>query len=165
MGASVVATTASPGAGTELAKSMGADIVVDYRTDDFSEVLSDYDFALDTTGESLKMVKILKADSGAQVVTIVGNPTVESLESTGIKVGGLVRFFLSGVGKQEIAAAELKGARWSHLFLRPNGEDLEKLLSYTTGSEAPQLRAALDGTFSGKAKGKVVVQVTPPAEH
>jgi len=180
MGASVVATTASPGAGTELCTAMGADLVINYRDEDFSEVLSDYDFALDTTGESLKMVRILKRDTGAQVVTIVGKPTVESLESTGMKVGGVVRFFLSSVGKDEIAAAEAKGASWSHLFLRPNGPDLEKLLEYTTmmteGSpETPQLRAALDGTypmheavqaaernFSGKGKGKVVVQVVPP---
>ena len=58
--------------------------------------------------------------------------------------------------------------------------DLEKLLEYTTmmtegAPETPQLRAALDGTypmheavqaaernFSGKGKGKVVVQVVPP---
>ena len=118
------------------------------------------------------MVDILKQDTGAQVVTIVGKPTVESLESTGIKVGSIVRFFLSSVGKDEIAAAEAKGAKWSHLFLVPNGPDLETLLGYTTNG---QLRAALDGTwpmheavqaaernFSGKGKGKVVVQVVPP---
>ena len=133
------------------------------------------------------MVKILKKDAGAQVVTIVGTPTVASLESTGMKVPWIVRQFLSGVGKGEMAAAEAKGAVWSHLFLRPNGPDLEKLLSYTTAAtaataaaaaeeaaspETPKLRAVVDGTFSldnavaaacrnfsGKSKGKVVVQV------
>ena len=42
MGAAVVATTASPGPGTELVQAMGADVVVDYRKEDFSKVLSDY---------------------------------------------------------------------------------------------------------------------------
>ena len=42
MGAAVVATTASPGPGTELVQAMGADVVVNYRNEDFSEVLSDY---------------------------------------------------------------------------------------------------------------------------
>ena len=37
---SVVATTASPGEKTDLCKSLGADVVVNYREENFEEVLS-----------------------------------------------------------------------------------------------------------------------------
>merc|ERR1719223_2487845 len=55
LGAETVATTASPGEKTELCKSLGADVVVNYPDEKFEDLLNNYDFAFDTTGESHKM--------------------------------------------------------------------------------------------------------------
>src|SRR5919205_563677 len=57
----IVATTTST-ANVDWVKSLGADVVVDYKTDDFATVLSDYDVVLDPLGgdtleKSLTVVK------------------------------------------------------------------------------------------------------------
>ena len=72
MGA-VVTTTASD-AGRELVESLGADQVINYKTQDFSEVLSDFDGVFDTLGgESLKKsFRVVK--KGGQIVSVSGLP-------------------------------------------------------------------------------------------
>ena len=45
----IVATTTST-ANVEWVKSLGADIVIDYKKDDFANILHDYDVVLDTLG-------------------------------------------------------------------------------------------------------------------
>jgi NADPH:quinone reductase-like Zn-dependent oxidoreductase len=68
-----VAATAS-GEGMAAAKALGADEVIDYKTQDFTEMLSGYDAAFDTVGgeESAKALDIVKR--GGIVVSMVGQP-------------------------------------------------------------------------------------------
>jgi alcohol dehydrogenase len=66
--AATVATTCSGGDKAELLRSLGADVVVDYKKAKFWEQLQDYDAAFDTTGESAKCV--LAVRRGGKVVTI-----------------------------------------------------------------------------------------------
>ncbi len=68
-----VATTAS-GKNAELVRSLGADVVVDYKKDDFADVLSGYDVVLDSLGgENLqKSLRILKP--GGQAISVTGPP-------------------------------------------------------------------------------------------
>ena len=56
-----VATTAT-GHGIEYVKKLGADEVIDYKTQDFSEILKDYDAVFDTVGgdDFNKSLKVLK---------------------------------------------------------------------------------------------------------
>lgn len=68
-----VATTASA-VNADFVRELGADIVVDYRRQDFAEELSGYDFVLDSLGgENLeKSLRVLKP--GGLVVGISGPP-------------------------------------------------------------------------------------------
>eukprot|EP00516_Mucochytrium_quahogii_P009049 CAMPEP_0203766358 /NCGR_PEP_ID=MMETSP0099_2-20121227/369_1 /ASSEMBLY_ACC=CAM_ASM_000209 /TAXON_ID=96639 /ORGANISM=" , Strain NY0313808BC1" /LENGTH=368 /DNA_ID=CAMNT_0050662691 /DNA_START=129 /DNA_END=1235 /DNA_ORIENTATION=+ len=81
--ASFVATTASPGKKTEFVKSLGADLVVNYRENDFSIELASkdnaklFDAILDCTGEVKKCPPLLAQGGG--VFSIVESPTVEGL--------------------------------------------------------------------------------------
>ncbi|MFD5752022.1 NADP-dependent oxidoreductase [Streptomyces sp. NPDC127033] len=72
LGAHVV-TTAST-AKIDLVRKLGADIVVDYKKQDFETVLDDYDVVLDPLGgETLKKsLRVLKP--GGKVISIVGPP-------------------------------------------------------------------------------------------
>jgi NADPH:quinone reductase-like Zn-dependent oxidoreductase len=81
LGASV-ATTAS-GSNAELVRSLGADVVVDYRNEDFAEVLSGYDVVLDSLGgENLeKSLTVLKA--GGQAIGAPARRTPGSRSSSG----------------------------------------------------------------------------------
>src|SRR5215218_3719457 len=61
LGATVATTTST--ANVDLVKSLGADIVIDYKKQDFAEVLRDYDVALTSQdGKTLeKSLRVLKA--------------------------------------------------------------------------------------------------------
>ena len=69
----IVATTTST-ANLDWVKRLGADIVIDYRKDDFETILHDYDAVLDTLGgEALeKSLRVLKP--GGKLISISGPP-------------------------------------------------------------------------------------------
>jgi alcohol dehydrogenase len=71
-----VATTVSSD-DVDLAKSLGADEVIDYKAQDVTQVLKDYDAVLDTAGgESMnKLFAVLK--KGGKFVTLAGQPDQE----------------------------------------------------------------------------------------
>ena len=71
-GAHVAATCGTTN--TRLAKSLGADEVIDYTATDFSEVLHDFDIVLDTMGGETyrKSFKILK--KGGTVISLLERP-------------------------------------------------------------------------------------------
>lgn len=175
-GAAFVVTTASPGEKTDLCKSLGADDVVDYRSQKFEELYGGdkgkFDFCFDCTGESIKMTKIVK--EGGKIVTIHGAPTIESIASIGGSGCLLSLVLKKRVKRAEYAAAQAVGADWEHLFLSPSEADLAALGSHL---EAGTIKPVIDGVwdlnneddkagwrgaftkaFSGRAKGKCIVK-------
>lgn len=167
---SVVATTASAGEKTELCKSLGADIVVNYRENDFEVELGKeekFDFAFDTTNESHKMPSLLKP--GSKCVTIAGTPSLDEISKNG-SPGLIVKFFLWWTrNKAAMNAAKKNEVEWSYLFLNPNAADLAKL---TDAAESDQLKATIDNVcsleefqksvdklVSGRSKGKNILKL------
>jgi NADPH:quinone reductase-like Zn-dependent oxidoreductase len=72
LGAHVATTTGT--ANTGWVKNLGADVVVDYKRDDFEKVLRDYDVVLDSLGGQTleKSLRVLKP--GGVVIGIAGPP-------------------------------------------------------------------------------------------
>lgn len=71
-----VATTAT-GEGVDVARSAGADEVIDYTSQDYTQLLSGYDAAFDTVGgDALQNLAHVVKDGGV-VVSMAGEPTVE----------------------------------------------------------------------------------------
>jgi len=171
LGAATVATTASPGAKTELCKSLGADVVINYREAKFEEELNDYDICFDTTGESEKCARILKA--GGKTVTVAGTPTVEAIsEVSGGSPNFIVRSFL-WMGRQSAAenAHTAKGCEWDYMFLQMTAVDMATLLAWVSEGKIKTVipedqvwplskaKEAVDKSFSGRAMGKVIITV------
>jgi NADPH:quinone reductase-like Zn-dependent oxidoreductase len=159
-----VATTAS-GKKAELLRSLGADVVVDYKRENFAEVLFGYDVVLDSLGgENLeKSLTVLKP--GGQAISVTGPPDREFAKQLGApKYMGVVMGLLSRkVHKQ----ARKLGVSYSFLFMHANGAQLCEL---ATLYDAGQLRPVIDKTFrfdqtlqalayleQGRANGKVVI--------
>lgn len=71
-GATVATTTST--SNFELVKSLGADVVIDYKTQDFETVLKDYDFVLHSQDAKTleKSLRVLKP--GGKVISISGPP-------------------------------------------------------------------------------------------
>lgn len=161
-----VATTASEKSFTML-KNLGADILIDYKTQDFESILKNYDLVLNSqdTNTLEKSLRILKP--GGKVISISGPPTPDFAKAIGapwfVKV--ILSLISSGIRKK---AAKL-GVNYSFLFMRADGEQLSQITSLI---ESGVIIPVLDKTFafeqtndalayieSGRAKGKVVVRV------
>ena len=176
--AKLVVTTASKGEKEELCKSLGADVVLDYKNTKFEDIYGSgseekFNVCFDTTGESLEMANIVKQDG--QIVTIAGMPTLEEIRRIGGTAWILKLFLKQRENRKEYKAAKSVNADWNYLFLSPSHEDLSNLAKYLKNgviepmldgiwdfhSEDNQLgwQGAFDRSFSGHAKGKCVVQI------
>lgn len=161
-----VATTASD-KGYELVKSMGADEIINYKTEAFEEKLHDFDAVLDTLGgRSLtKSFKVVK--KGGKVLSVSGIPDRRIASQFGL---GLLPHVLLTLASSPITATSYYyGVDYEFLFMLANGQQLQHI---TDLIEQGVIRPVIDQTFplseaqkaldyveSGRAKGKVVIQI------
>ena len=162
----VVATTTSA-ANAALVKSLGADVVIDYRTQNFEDVLRDCDVVLNSqdAGTLDKSLRVLRR--GGRLVSISGPPDAEFGRQIGAPwfVKLAVRLLSAGVRRK----ARRRGIRYSFLFMRADGAQLREV---TRLVERGAIRPVIDTVFpfeavnealacveAGRAKGKVVVKV------
>ena len=165
VGATVATTTSS--ANIDLVKSLGADIVIDYKKDDVEKVLQNYDVVLHSQDAAAleKSLRVLKP--GGTLISISGPPDPAFAKGIGAPwfVNLAVRLLSSGVRKR----AARRNLRYSFLFMRANGRQLREITSLI---DAGAIRPVVDRVFpfestneamayveKGRAKGKVVVKV------
>jgi NADPH:quinone reductase-like Zn-dependent oxidoreductase len=165
LGATVATTTSA--ANGALVKNLGADVVIDYRKDDFETMLKDYDMVLNSQDEKTleKSLRILK--SGGKLVSISGPPDTDYAKAFGLPwFLKIVFFFLSNKVKR---IAKKLNVHYSFLFMRASGKQLSEI---TALIEAGKIRPVIDQVFpfeqtneamtyvaSGRAKGKVVLKM------
>lgn len=165
LGASVATTTST--ANVALVKSLGADVVVDYKTQDFGEVLRDYDVVLNSQdGKTLdKSLRVLKR--GGKLISISGPPDPAFGEQIGAP--GLVRLVMRLLSAGVRRKARRRGLGYAFLFMQANGAQLHEISRLI---EDGAIRPVIDQVFpfasanealnyveSGRAKGKVVIKV------
>lgn len=164
-GATVATTTSVKN--FDLVKSLGADVVIDYKTQDFESVLKDYDLVLNSQDEKTleKSLRILKP--GGKVISISGPPDVAYAKETGLSwFMQTAIFFLS---RKVRSQAKKRKVDYSFLFMQANGKQLSEIGKLI---ETDVIRPVVDKVFSfeelneamsyvssGRAKGKVVVKV------
>lgn len=160
-----VGTTTSTG-NVSLVQRLGADEVVDYKKQEFEDVLQGYDVVLGTIrGDAIeKSLKILKPKSS--VVSLIGPPDAAFARARGMN--SFMRFIFGLISCKIIRQAKKRSAKYSFLFLHPDGHQLAeigKLLG--AGYIVPvidkvfpfdQTKEALLYLEEGRAKGKVVVK-------
>jgi NADPH:quinone reductase-like Zn-dependent oxidoreductase len=158
-----VATTAHT-RDLDTVRAHGADLVIDYTAQDFTEVVSGYDVVLDSLGpDSLeKSLTVLKP--GGLAISVVGPPDPSFARQLGKP---LLRPVMAVLSRKVRRRAKKLGVRYSFFFMRADGARLAELAKlYDDGT----LRPVLDRTFGfddtleamayveqGKAHGKVVV--------
>lgn len=165
LGATVATTTSA--ANFDLVKSLGADVLIDYRKDDFENKLKDYDLVLNSQDKKSleKSLRILKPNG--KVISISGPPDTDF--ATQIKANLFLKTVMgilsAGIRKQ----AKRLGVNFSFLFMRAQGDQLSQI---TKLIESGVIRPVVDKVFpfeqtneamsyveAGRAKGKVVVKV------
>jgi NADPH:quinone reductase-like Zn-dependent oxidoreductase len=165
LGAKVGTTTSTGNVG--LVKSLGADEVIDYKKQEFEDVLRDYDAVLGTVrGDALeKSLRILRP--GSTVVSLIGPPDAAFARARGMNFFMLFVFGL--LSRKIIRRAKKRGVAYSFLFVHPDGGQLAEISELlNTGRIRPvidqvfpfeQAREALAYLEQGRAKGKVVVRM------
>jgi len=161
-----VATTTSRG-NFDLVKSLGADIVIDYKKDEFENILRDYDVVLNSqdTETLQKSLRVLKP--GGKLISISGPPDPDFAEEIGAPsfVKLVIRFLSSGTRKK----AKRLNVIHSFLFMSAEGNQLSKITSLIdSGIIKPvmdkifpfeQTNDAMAYLEKGRTKGKIVVKV------
>ena len=165
LGATVATTTST--ANVDLVKSLGADIVVDYKKDDFEKVLSGYDVVLNSLGKDTleKSLQVLKP--GGKLISISGPPDAAFAKESGLNwfLQQVMRLLSFGIRRK----AKRHRVSYSFVFMRASGEQLSKITSLIDdGIIRPvmdrvlpfaETKAAMAYVETGRAKGKVVVKV------
>lgn len=161
-----VATTSST-VNIDMLKGLGADIVIDYKKDDFSTKLKGYDLVIDTQGgDSLKRsLRVLKP--GGKLIGIAGPPDPEFARLRGVDgfLSMVMRLLSYGIRKE----AKRFGASYSFHFMTASGQQLGEITKLIeAGHIRPvidrvfpfeETRQALDYVETGRTKGKVVIRV------
>lgn len=165
LGATVATTTSA--ANFDLVKSLGADVVIDYRKDDFENILKDYDVVLNSQDKKSleKSLRVLKPSG--KVISISGPPDVDFAKQINANwfLKTVTKFLSAGIKKK----AKRLGVNYSFLFMRAQGEQLSEL---TKLIEQGILKPVMDKVFAfeqtneamayvetGRAKGKVVIKL------
>ena len=165
LGAFVATSTSAANVGW--VKELGADVVIDYRRQDVVTELRDYDVVLNSLGkdELNRSLQILKP--GGHLISISGPPTPAFAAARGLAwpLKQVLRLLSRGVRRK----AKQKGVTYTFLFMRADGRQLSEITSLVeSGAIRPviervfplqETRSALAHVESGRAKGKVVVEV------
>jgi alcohol dehydrogenase len=165
IGATVATTTSAEN--FDLVKNLGADVVIDYKKDDFENILKEYDVVLNSQDKNSleKSLRVLKP--GGKVISISGPPDSDFAEQIHANwfLRTIMRILSAGVRKN----AKRLGVNFSFLFMRAEGNQLRQITSLI---ESGVIRPVIDKVFpfeatneaiayveSGRAKGKVIVNV------
>ena len=166
LGATVATTASSSNAG--FVRDLGADIVIDYRAQDFEQLLSGYDLVLDSLGgQNLqKSLRILKP--GGKAIGIAGPPDPAFARKAGLNPA--LRLAVTGLSSKIRKQARKLGVSYEFLFMRASGDQLRQISTLVdagvlrpivgkvfTFDQAPE---ALQSLAAGGFRGKAVLTVT-----
>ncbi len=166
VGATVATTTSA--ANMDLVRSLGADVAIDYKEEDFADILRDYDVVLNSLDKVTleKSLRVLKP--GGQLISISGPPDAAFARSIG--ASWVLQMIMAALSYRITAKAKRRQATYAFLFMRANGDQLTEITSLI---DEGIIRPVVDRVFpfastkeamayveAGRAKGKVVVSLT-----
>lgn len=161
-----VATTASEKS-FSLLKSLGANVLIDYKTQQFEDILYDYDFVLNsqdakTLDKSFDVVK-----PGGKIISISGPPTPVFADE--LHLPWYIKTIIKLLSRKVRRKAKKQNVKYDFLFMKANGHQLSQI---TKLIEAGIIKPVIDKVFAfsqtneaikyvetGRAKGKVVIKV------
>ncbi len=165
LGAFVATTTSTPNVGW--VKDLGADVVIDYRQQDFAAALRDYDVVLNSLGKDELERSLQTLKPGGHLISISGPPTPTFATARGLAwpLKQIMRLLSRGIRSK----AKRKGVTYSFVFMRADGAQLGTITSLVeSGAIVPVIdrvfpfedtQGALAHVENGRAKGKVVVEL------
>jgi NADPH:quinone reductase-like Zn-dependent oxidoreductase len=165
LGATVATTTSA--ANIDLVKRLGADVVINYREDDFETVLHGYDVVLNSLDNKTLRKSLLVLKPGGKLISISGPPDPAFASEMGLP--WILRQATRALSHRIRKAAKRRQVSYSFLFMQANGDQLRQITSLI---DSGFIEPVIDRVFpfestneamayveKGRAKGKVVVKV------
>lgn len=155
-------------ANKERVLALGVDHFIDYKTEDYAEVLTDVDYVLDTLGdrELPKEFRILK--DGGKLVSLRGMPNGAFAVRTGMPA--FKRILLKVAGRKYDQMAAKKNQTYDFIFVHEDGAGLERISEIFAER---RIEASVDEVFAlhdvnkalkkvadGKSKGKTIIKIS-----
>ena len=160
--------TNGSGDNAERVEKLGVDRFIDYKKENYADVLKDVDYVLDTLGdrELPNEFKVLK--KGGRLVSLRGLPNGRFAKRAGLSF--LKQLLFGFAGRKYDKMAEAKGQSYDFLFVHEDGAQLEKIgelfsserpleTSVDTVFSLEEVNEALDKVKQGKSKGKTILKV------
>ncbi|MBT3421745.1 MAG: NADP-dependent oxidoreductase [Bacteroidetes bacterium] len=158
-GAYVYTTTST--SNVKWVKELGADHVIDYKTEDYKNIVKDADIVFDTLGNNYSLEALQVIRQGGKVISIAG-PLDEEIA----KLFGMADYKLPEELAKLISA---KNAAYKYIFMQPNGAHLNEIKLLV---EDEKIKPIIDKVYSfsesidafthlasGRAKGKIVIKI------
>lgn len=165
LGAYVYTTTSSNN--VDWVKSLGADIVVDYKKENYLEIVKDADVVYDTLGGHYTVDAFNVIKYGGKVVSLIGAVDAETAREMGL--GCFARLYLHFKRLRITKKKKKKEAYYKLISMIPAITDLETVKKL---AESGTIKAVIDKTFQfddainallyqkvGHAKGKVIIRM------
>lgn len=146
--------------------ALGADRFIDYKTEDYTQTVSEVDYVLDTLGgaETEKQMTILK--KGGHLVSLHAMPNGAFAKRMNLPKCKQVLF--ATAGKKFDKMAKKYGVNYDFIFVESNGAQLQEVAdilsrleikpSIDTVFSFEEVNAALDKVANGHSRGKTVLK-------
>ena len=148
--------------------ALGAEQFLDYKTEDYAQLLHDVDGVIDTIGgkDTEKQFSILK--QGGKLVSLKGMPNGRFAKKMGLPLWKQWVFGFAGRSFDNMA--KKRNQEYHFIFVQSSGEQLSKI---TKVLEENQIRPSIDSIYSfediakalvkvdkGSSRGKTIVEIS-----
>jgi len=162
-----VATTCA-GAQVESVRALGADLVLNYEQEDYGELLSEFDVALETIGGPLeaKTLGVLRSDGQGCFVTLI-HPLLRNFDESGLLLGAAKNLLALRASKRRAKQRGVRSYHWA--TFKSNAQALTTLRTLV---DAGKVRPHIDSVFDladltqahehcelGRSSGKIIVRI------
>ena len=159
--------TNGSGDNEERVRALGADQFIDYRKENYADIISGVDYVLDTLGdrELENEFKILK--DGGSLVSLRGLPNGEFARRMRMPLYKRAAFMIAGKKYDKLAAK--RGQRYHFIFVHEDGEELKKISEIFSDKKVQtsvdeifsldDINKAMKKVASGRSKGKTIIKI------
>ncbi len=164
-GAYVYTTTSTPN--VAWVKELGADRVIDYKTENYLDIVNDLDIVYDTLGGNYTEDAFNVIKNAGKVISLVGPVDDETAREMGLN--GIARLYLYFKRLKITKQIKKKSAYYRLIFMKPNSQQLNSIRKL---AEEGTVKPIIDKTFpfsevidallyqkAGHAKGKIIIKM------
>ncbi len=148
--------------------TMGVNRYLDYKTENYWEVLSDMDHVIDTLGPDEFQHELSVLKKGGRLVSLRTGPN--KAFALRHHFGGMKKMLFTLAGSRYDKAAQKQGKEYRFVFVRSNGAQLQKITEIVEKQKVKpaidshvfsldQANEALQLVAKGQLNGKVIIQI------